>query len=64
MVFSVLVFQALATGRLAAGQAPEPEPWVGAYDPDNLHVNSSRQGVVYVNGEDIVSPPISPISPQ
>ena len=43
----------LATAALVAGQGPEP--WLGTYDSQDFHVNSSYAGTVRVNGQDVVS---------
>ena len=43
----------LAVGALVSGQGPEP--WIGTYNSRDFYINSSFDGTVRVNGQDVVS---------
>ena len=45
----------LAVGAPVLTSGQGPEPWIGTYDSRDFHINSSFDGTVRVNGQDVVS---------
>ena len=44
----------LAVGAPVLTSGQGPEPWIGMYDSRDFHINSSFDGTVRVNGQDVV----------